>query len=115
MTLPNHDSWDNRSNSDVSSDADVSHAYSFGLSRHDKGSQSPESTLWSLPEHSEEDVVPPGPEDPPGSSIPSKVHQVFRSKYIGEGSIGGVQAARLTIMTDGISGPHKPLPLFRWM
>jgi len=112
---PDHDSWDKRSNSDVSSDADVPHAYSFGLSRHDKSSASQESTLWSLPEHSEEDVVLPRPKESIGSSILSKVHQVFRSEYIGEGSLGGLQAARLTIMGDGISGPYKPLPLFRWM
>lgn len=109
-----HDGLGEHSNSDINSDGDVSHAYSFGLSRHDKSSPSQESTLWSLPEHSG-DVVLPRPKESIGGSIPSKVHQVFRSEYIGGGSIGGVQAARLTVMTDGISGPQKPLPLFRWM
>lgn len=112
---PDQESSNERSDSDVSSDADVSHAYSFEFSRHDKNSSNQDSTLWSLPVHSEKEVSLPGPKEPLGSSVRSQVHQVFRSEYIGEGSIGGIQAARVTIMRDGISGAHKPLPLFRWM
>lgn len=108
------ESSDERSNSGASSDADV-HAYSFGLSRHDKSSPSQDSTLWSLPVRSEKEVSLPGFKESMGSSIPSQVHQIFRSEYIGEGSIGGLQAARVTVMRDGISDAHKPLALFRWM
>ena len=87
-------------------------AYAFSLSRHGRDSVGQDSTLMGSSEpslktetNSESQVGVDGPK------LGTTLH-VYRSKYTGEGSVGGSQTAQLNIFHD----QKKAQPaLFRWM
>ena len=103
------------SSSEANSDADESYDYSFNLTRHARSTSSQESTSLTYSEKSEGGTVQPGSKDVTTFSTLGKVHQVFRSAYTGEGSNGGLHAAQLLTVKEGIEAPHRSSPLFRWV
>ena len=109
------DEDDESSGSEASSDADESYVYSFNLTRHARSPSSQGSTLLSCTERSEGGTVQPGFKDTTTFSTLGKVHQVFRSAYTGEGSNGGLHAAQLLTVKEGIEASHRSSPLFRWV
>ena len=93
---------DSEEESDVNRDA-----YAFSLPRYSRSPLSQGSTLMgSDPSINSESHVAAN-----GLKL-GMAHYVYRSKYTGEGSIGGSQSAQLTVIHDPKRG--RP-PLFRWM
>lgn len=87
-------------------------AYTFTLPRRSRSPFSQDSTLAGSAEpsiqtetNSELHVGVDGPK------LGTKLH-VYRSKYTGEGSVGGSQSAQLNVIHDQKKGPS---PLFRWV
>ncbi|CZR67669.1 uncharacterized protein PAC_17568 [Phialocephala subalpina] len=87
--------------------------YSFLLSRHTKSSWSRDSTLGSVSDASEPETTPA----PQVAAAPQvgKVLRVWSSKYTGDGSLGGLQSAELTVMDDDQGSRKGAQPVFRWI
>ncbi|KAH8654579.1 hypothetical protein BGZ60DRAFT_532947 [Tricladium varicosporioides] len=92
-------------------------AYSFTLSRHLKTSLSRDSTLDSGSDTSEHETSttidssskPPIPHQ-------GKILRVLQSQYTGDGSIGGIQSAKLSILEDHNDCNQKASEhIFRWV
>lgn len=87
-------------------------AYTFSLPRRSRSPFRQDSTLAGSAEpsiqtetNSELHVSVDGPK------LGTELH-VYRSKYTGEGSVGGLQSAQLNVIHDQKKGPS---PLFRWV
>jgi hypothetical protein len=89
-------------------DDNTSTVYSFSPSRTPRGA----STLVSR--FAEDDSSEKTEEEarPRGEELLPKASHVFESQYIGESCLGGLHAARLTVV---ISTKVPNQPLFRWM
>lgn len=99
-----------------SEQADHYTGYSFSLSRHTRSPLSEDETLGSVSEPSEKDPKTPEPQSFEKVAPAGKVYGVLRSRYTGDGIIGGLQTAKLTFIRDATSGIRKgPSPIFRWV
>ncbi|OBT78122.1 hypothetical protein VF21_02657 [Pseudogymnoascus sp. 05NY08] len=102
------------------SDSDISDdAYSFTLTRHKRTTSGIEIVSDVTSEASEGDVGGMEPEKIASQSLLApKIQNVFDSRYTGEGSVGGVQSARITVLptppqSHGLK-KNRP-PLFKWI
>lgn len=94
-------------------------AYSFTLSRHKRVLSGLDNNLDAVSEGSDGDIAITDLEKASTATLLSpKIHNIFQSKYTGEGSVGGVQMARLTVLPTAPQGQgqrrSRP-PLFRWV
>ncbi|KFZ07201.1 hypothetical protein V501_06656 [Pseudogymnoascus sp. VKM F-4519 (FW-2642)] len=102
------------------SDSDISDdAYSFTLTRHKRTISGIEIISDAASEVSEGDVGGVEPEKIVTQSILApKIQNVFDSRYTGEGSVGGVQNARITVLPTPPQShgqkKNRP-PLFKWI
>ncbi|KAF4628859.1 hypothetical protein G7Y89_g9299 [Cudoniella acicularis] len=88
--------------------------YSFQLSRHIKKTSSRDSTLGSVSDTSEPDLAPTSQANAVFQQ--GKVLRVSRSRYTGDGSIGGLQSAELTILDNEVENSRKSSQeIFRWV
>jgi hypothetical protein len=91
-------------------------AYAFSLSRHSRSPLSDDGTVTSVSEPSEKDPKIPEAQSFDNGSLTGKVYGVLRSRYTGDGVIGGLQTAKLTFAHDVTLGIRKgPSPIFRWV
>ncbi|KFY18785.1 hypothetical protein V493_08347, partial [Pseudogymnoascus sp. VKM F-4281 (FW-2241)] len=106
--------------SSSTSDSDVSDdAYSFTLTRHKRSTSGIEIVSDATSEASEGDVGGMEPEKMISQSLLApKIQNVFDSRYTGEGSVGGVQSARITVLPTPPQNhgqkKNRP-PLFKWI
>jgi hypothetical protein len=120
MSLKYGDDSPSESGSGLDSDSSISDdAYTFTLSRHCKANSNLESASDAVSEVLEGDTGQSDLEKPSTTSLLApKIHNIFQSKYTGEGSIGGVQTAHLTVLPTPPRGQGakkcRP-PLFRWI
>ncbi|KAL5349298.1 hypothetical protein ACLOAV_005588 [Pseudogymnoascus australis] len=102
------------------SDPDISDdAYSFTLTRHRRAASGVEIVSDVTSEASEGDIGAVEPEKIISQSLLApKVQNVFDSRYTGEGSVGGVQSARITVLPTPPQShgqkKNRP-PLFKWI
>ena len=102
------------------SDSDISDdAYSFTLTRHKHTPSGNEIVSDVTSEASEGDIGGVEPEKIVSQSLLSpKILNVFDSRYTGEGSVGGVQSARITVFPTPPQShgqkKNRP-PLFKWI
>jgi hypothetical protein len=102
------------------SDSDISDdAYSFTLTRHKRSTSGIEIVSDVTSEASEGDVGGVEPEKIVSQSLLApKIQNVFDSRYTGEGSVGGVQSARITVLPTPPQShgqkKNRP-PLFKWI
>ncbi len=90
-------------------------AYSFRLSRHTKSLLSRESTQSSISDASEDTESSPPDETRLKSPQPGTTLLVSQSKYTGDGSVGGVQSAEISLMSDvNLSSRKGAQPIFKW-
>jgi hypothetical protein len=90
-------------------------AFSFSISRHTRSPLSEDGTLASISEPSERDPKVPDCQGFDSNAPAGKVYSVLRSRYAGDGIIGGLQIAKLTFTHDATRGIRKgPTPIFRW-
>ncbi|KAK0122467.1 hypothetical protein ONS95_010699 [Cadophora gregata] len=96
----------------------VSEAYPFSLSRHSKNLHGTESIMSSISdisdvsEKSEQNIQPP----PKLKSESGRTYEVLRSRYTGDGVIGGSHAVQLAIAPDTPSTSSKGVAaVFRWV
>jgi hypothetical protein len=93
-------------------DLDEQEVYSFTLSRHRKSLFTRDSTGGSLSDISEKELVVSAGSIPQ----PGKYCHVLRSKYTGEGSLGGFQSATLKVSGETNQGSRRsPQTVFRWV
>jgi len=89
--------------------------YSFSLSRRSKSLFSRDSTLGSISDTSESGWFIPESPAPLGTAQGKTLH-VSRSRYTGDGSIGGVQSADLKVLDDTNQVSRKvSQSVFRWV
>ncbi|KAH6668177.1 hypothetical protein B0J14DRAFT_600005 [Halenospora varia] len=92
-------------------------AYSFTLSRHLKTSLSRDGTLDSGSDTSEHETSTTT--DSPSKPLPShqgKILRVLQSQYTGDGSIGGIQSAKLSVSEDHSDYSRRTSEhIFRWV
>ena len=119
-----------QSGADSGSETNISDdAYSFTLTRHKRVNSTLETTISDQLDDASGDnknAAPPseiGAEKKPTNNSnkkPPKIVNVFQSKYTGEGSIGGVQSAKVHVLpnppqqTPGATKKHRQ-PLYRWI
>jgi hypothetical protein len=105
-----------RSPYDYEEDLDTGQgSYSFRLSRHTKSLFSRDSTVGSLSDISEKEVIPAHQALGNIPHVGKQLH-VLHSKYTGEGSIGGSQSAALQVTEDANKGMVKgSQSLFKWV
>lgn len=101
--------------SKADSDDDYSHVYSFSLTHHARKPLSQDGTLSSLSEKQEGGPMPAAPQNLINSIKPEGIHHILRSVYVGEGLIGGLHAAKLSIVKSENNDVHKCAALFRWV
>ncbi|KFY33794.1 hypothetical protein V494_07340 [Pseudogymnoascus sp. VKM F-4513 (FW-928)] len=102
------------------SDSDISDdAYSFTLTRHKRTPSGIEIISDATSEASEGDIGGLEPEKIATQSLLApKTQNVYHSRYTGEGSVGGVQSARITVLPTPPQShgakKNRP-PLFKWI
>lgn len=106
--------------SSSASDSEISDdAYSFTLTRHKRSTSGIEIVSDVTSEASEGDIGGLEPEKVMSQSLLTpKTQNVFDSRYTGEGSVGGVQSARITVLPTPpqVHGQRKNRPpLFKWI
>lgn len=99
---------DNESNFDANSQA-----YSFTLSRYSKSLRGSES-IGSVSDTSEKGDSPEG--DAMKDTEPGNTRCVYRSQYVGDGTVGGRHKVQLTVMPDSTSTSRRGVaPIFKWV
>lgn len=101
---------------DSGTDSDENHvAYDFNLTRRTRSPLVGDSTVGSATGSERAFMISESQVPSSGSGMAKVVH-VLRSRYTGDGSIGGLQAAELTVIQDVNQNLRKDqLPVFRWM
>jgi hypothetical protein len=102
------------SSADSEAESIIHEAYSFSLSRHTGSQLSQDVTLASASEPSEKDSSALESPILESGSLSGKVHCILGSRYTGDGIIGGLQSAKLTLIPAMTPGVRKgPSPIFR--